>query len=74
MGLTVGQKVGLYRERSANHQETTARRGGGGGGGSILMWAGICGDKLIGPYKVDDGVKLTSQTLSGICLKVVLSR
>jgi transposase len=27
-----------------------------------MMWAGICGDKLIGSYKVDDGVKLTSQT------------
>ncbi|CAB4029373.1 Hypothetical predicted protein [Paramuricea clavata] len=32
------------------------------GGGSIMMWAGNCGDKLIGPYKVDDEVKLTSQT------------
>jgi hypothetical protein len=27
-----------------------------------MMWAGICGDKPIGPDKVDDGVKLTSQT------------
>ena len=27
----------------------------------ILMWAGIVGDKFIRPYKVDDGVKLTSQ-------------
>ena len=26
------------------------------------MWAGIHSDKLIGPYKVDDGVKLTSQS------------
>ena len=32
------------------------------GGGSIMIWAGIYGDKLIGPYKVDDGVKLTSQS------------
>ena len=26
-----------------------------------MMWAGIHGDKLIGPYKVDDVVTLTSQ-------------
>ena len=32
------------------------------GRGSIMIWAGIYGDKPIGPYKVDDGVKLTSQS------------
>ena len=26
-----------------------------------MMWVGIHGDKFIGPYKVDDEVKRTSQ-------------
>lgn len=26
--------------------------------GGIVLWAGIFGDQLIGPYKVDNGVKL----------------
>lgn len=55
MGLMVGQnRLGL-QDREA---PITKRRQQGGG----MMWAGICGDKLIGPYKVDDGVKLTSET------------
>ena len=29
--------------------------------GSIMMWAKIYSDKPIGPFKVDDAVKLTSQ-------------
>lgn len=29
--------------------------------GGIMMWAEIYSDKLIGPYKVDDEIKLTSQ-------------
>lgn len=30
------------------------------GGGGIMIWAGIVNDKVIGPFKVDDGVKLNS--------------
>ena len=30
------------------------------GGGSIMFWAGIIGDKLCGPFRVPEGVKLTS--------------
>ena len=30
------------------------------GGGGIMMWAGIVNDKVIGPFKVDEGVKLNS--------------
>ena len=30
--------------------------------GGIVIWAGIYSDKLIGPYKVHDVVKLTSQS------------
>ena len=32
------------------------------GRGSIMIWAGIYGDKLFGTYKVNDEVKLTSQS------------
>ena len=31
-------------------------------GGGIVIWTGIVGNKLIGPFKVDDGVTLTSET------------
>ena len=30
------------------------------GGGGIMFWAGIIGDKLCGPFRVPEGVKLTS--------------
>ena len=30
------------------------------GGGGIMIWAGIVDDKVIGPFKVDEGVKLNS--------------
>ena len=30
------------------------------GGGGVMFWAGIIGDKVIGPYKVESGVKLDS--------------
>ena len=31
------------------------------GGGGIMLWAGIVGDELVGPFRVQ-GVKLTSHT------------
>lgn len=31
------------------------------GGGGIMIWAAIVGNELIGPFKVDDGVKLNSE-------------
>ena len=31
-------------------------------GGSIMIWAGIIDNKIIGPFRVPDGVKLTSNT------------
>ena len=30
------------------------------GGGGIMFWAGIIGDRLVGPFRVPEGVKLTS--------------
>lgn len=32
------------------------------GGGVVMFWAGIIGDTLLGPFRVPEGVKLTSQT------------
>ena len=32
------------------------------GGGEVMLWAGIVGDELVGPFRVKEGVKLTSQT------------
>ena len=32
------------------------------GGGRVMLWAAILGSKLIGPFKVPDGVKMTAFT------------
>ncbi|CAJ0944200.1 unnamed protein product [Ranitomeya imitator] len=32
------------------------------GGGGVLVWAGIIKDELVGPFRVEDGVKMNSQT------------
>ena len=32
--------------------------------GSLMKWVRIYSDKLIGPYKVDDGLKLSLTSLS----------
>lgn len=31
------------------------------GGGGVMFWAGICGDTLIGPFMVEEGVKMDSK-------------
>ncbi len=33
------------------------------GGGGVMFWAGIIGDKVIGPYKVEQGVYLTPMAI-----------
>ena len=30
------------------------------GGGSVMFWAGIVGNELVGPFRVEDGVKMTA--------------
>ena len=30
------------------------------GGGGVMLWAGIIGNELVGPFRVPDGVKLTA--------------
>lgn len=32
------------------------------GGGGVLLWAGITNDELDGPFQVEDGLKINSQT------------
>lgn len=32
------------------------------GGGGVLLWAGIIKNELVGPFRVEDGVKINSQT------------
>lgn len=32
------------------------------GGGSIMIWAGIIGNELVGPFRVEDGVKMNSKS------------
>lgn len=32
------------------------------GGGGLLVWGGIIKDELVGPFRVEDGLKLNSQT------------
>ena len=38
------------------HQRLRRQQGGGG----VMIWAGIIGDKLVGPYRIPQGVKVTS--------------
>lgn len=39
---------------------TRVRRQQGGGG--VMFWAGIVGERLVGPFKVPEGVKITSDS------------
>lgn len=42
-------------------QSTTTRISRQQGGGGVMFWAGIMGSSLLGPFRVDDGVKLNSE-------------
>ena len=37
------------------------------GGGDVMIWVGIIGNELIGPYRVHDGVKITFRRQQAIC-------
>ena len=43
---------------NGHHVPTRLRRQQGGGG--VMFWAGIMGRELVGPFRVPDGVKMTS--------------
>lgn len=45
---------------AGENSPTRLRRQQGGGG--IMIWAGIVGDKVIGPFKLDQGVKLNTES------------
>ena len=34
------------------------------GGGGVIFWAAIVGDRFVGPYKVEDGVKINAESYS----------
>ena len=45
----------------ANDQPMSTRLKRIQGGGGVMFWSGIVGDKLIGPFKVPERVKITSK-------------
>ena len=57
MVLMVWAKCWVYNGETCH---TRMRRQQGGGG--VMIWAGIIGDELVGPFRVPDGLKLTAAT------------
>ena len=57
MALMVGQEDGSSVATSVQ-QELDVKQGGGG----VMLWAGIVEDEVVGPFRLEEGVKLTSQT------------
>ena len=47
-GCTYNGRQSLYRIRCQQ------------GGGGVMIWAGVIGNEVIGPFKVEEGVKLNS--------------
>ena len=45
--------------REGQDEQVRLRRQQGGGG--VMFWAGIVNDELIGPFRVEDGVKINSE-------------
>lgn len=56
----------------ANGQERHTRLRRQQGGGGVMIWAGIIGDELVGPVRVPDGVKITSQAYCQLLDSVLL--
>ena len=48
---------GWLREGQAEQVRLRRQQGGGG----VMFWAGIVNDELIGPFRVEDGVKINSE-------------
>ena len=51
---------GFSRGRIGHGFETPLRLRRQQGGGVVMFWAGICGQTLIGPFFVEEGVKMDS--------------
>ena len=47
-----------WKKVVGHHVPTRLRRQQGGGG--VMFWAGIMGRELVGPFRVPEGVKITS--------------
>lgn len=56
--VTLDGPDGWSREWILDERETPTRLRRQQGGGRNMIWAGIVGNKVIGPFKVVDGVKL----------------
>ena len=54
----VGQEDGSWVIRGDQCPTRISRQQGGG----VMLWAGIVKDELVGPFRVQEGVKLTSHT------------
>ncbi|CAJ0917988.1 unnamed protein product [Ranitomeya imitator] len=61
MRVTLHGPDGWARGWISKGQRAPLRRRRQQGGGGVLVWAGIK-DELVGPFRVEDGVKLNSQT------------
>lgn len=53
-----GWSSGWLRHGSTSPERMRRQQSGGG----VMFWAGIIGQELVGPFKVPEGVKLTSDT------------
>lgn len=62
-----GWSKGWVLSGSERHQRLRRQQQGGG----VMIWAGIIGDRLVGPVRVPDGVKITSTSYCDM-LKEVL--
>ena len=61
MRVTLNGPDGWARGWIMNGQNVPVRLRRQQGGGGVMIWAGIIGDQLIGPFRVPDGVKLNSE-------------
>lgn len=57
-----GWAKGWVQFGAERHQRLRRQQQGGG----VMIWAGIIGDKLVGPVRVPDGVKVTSASYCDI--------
>ncbi|CAI5667793.1 unnamed protein product [Oreochromis niloticus] len=61
-GLFLNASYGWARGWTGKGQRAPVRLRRQQGGGGVLVWAGIIKDELVGPFRVEDGVKLNSQS------------
>uniref|UniRef100_A0A3Q3LHN4 Tc1-like transposase DDE domain-containing protein n=1 Tax=Mastacembelus armatus TaxID=205130 RepID=A0A3Q3LHN4_9TELE len=62
MRVTLDGPDGWARNWISNGHRAPLRLRRQQGGGGVLVWTGIVKDELVGPFRVEDGLKLSSQT------------